>query len=234
MKIGVFSDVYYSETDLNIKKDGLTSAQKLKKVMTAFAKAKVDLCFCMGNLVKQQGVDRAQVLKNFESAMQMIRLYSIPCYYVPAPEDFVQTSPKDLMRLAELYRLEYAIHAGDWLFIVLDGNYTTELLHCEKESAWQPQYRLPPEQIRFLKEKSGMCRKHVILTYHNIDTASPSRFCLQNADEVRQTLLSMKSAHLVIQGASPYESDETVDGIRYLNVPSMRDSAAEVYRIIEL
>ena len=233
MRIGVFSDVYYSEGDQKAVKDGMTPAQKLKKVMAAFSKAKVDACFCMGNLVRQQGVDRAHVLKSFESAMQTIGLYSIPCYYVPAPQDFIQTSPKDLAQLVDLYQLPYAIHADGYSFIVLDGSYTTDLIHCEGTTAQQPQYRLPREQITFMSRRYSN-DKRVILTYLNMDSRSPAQFRLQNADEAREAINAMRSPRIVIQAACPYELDEIENGVRYINVPSMRHSATELYRIIEL
>ncbi|MGM9682271.1 MAG: hypothetical protein ACI3XQ_01605, partial [Eubacteriales bacterium] len=137
-------------------------------------------------------------------------------------------------RLLGLYRTQYTIHTDDTLFIVLDGNYTADMNHFGENSYAQSEFYLPPEQIASLKHQLRMSKKCVVLTYHNIDGTVPSRFALQNAQEVREIIRAHGHTPLVLQGAYPFANDNLIDGTRYITVPPMRDSETDFYKIIEI
>lgn len=230
MKIGVFSGVYWR----NSQKEEAIQSQKLEKVMSIFKKENVDLCFCVGNLVDQERQERTDILKSFENALELIHMYDIPFYLVTAPQDFLRTDIGDLTRLVGLYHSQYTIHADDTLLIVLDGNYTSDMRHCEKNNAAPTEFYLPPEQILSLKKWLKMRKKCVVLSYHNVDGQVPSRFTLKNADEVMKTINESSCSKIVVQAAYPYRTDIVVENTRYITVPSMRESTTELCEIIEI
>ena len=239
MKIGLISDVKYCLPVAPFTaEDAKKRADRLSAALRAFVKEKVDICFCIGNLVEQKHQNRTQVLECFSEVLEVIHATNLPFYYATAPEDFLKTTAEDLRTLLGLYETQYTVHADDMLFLLIDGSYTSQTHHFNQNDTLPAEFLLPDHLVESLRKRLAILNHWMVISYHNLDSEIASSLTLKNADDLRAILRNASQSDrpfslTVAQAAHHHTEDFTLDGIRCIAVPPLHTSDTDFYRIVE-
>ena len=203
--------------------------------MEAFAQAKVDMVFCLGDLTDHApGDSEADVRENFREIMDLLQAYPFPFYLVPGNHDYLMMTGEELAELGNLPLPPYTVTAGGMDFIVLDANYRWDMRRFDRAGVEWTDANLPPEQMDYLRCALKNADKDcVILLHENIDPAVEAHHIVHNADEIRALIASSPRVKLVLQGHYHPGAENVYQGIRYLTLPAMCEGTRNPYRILD-
>ncbi|MBO5287180.1 MAG: metallophosphoesterase [Clostridia bacterium] len=236
MKIGLFTDIHYCETDyLGELRQPRLAFKRTCSIMEHFKAEGVELCFCLGDLTDHaEGNTRSDIYACYKKIMDMIKSYEIPFYLVPGNHDYLMLSESDLVSQG-YHPAPYSFIKGSHLFVVLDSNYRSNMQRFDIAGVEWTDSNLPPEQIEFLKEALDTSDLPVIVLLHeNLDPTVEKHHIVKNASYIREIIHKSNKVKYVIQGHFHSGKFTLIDGIPYITLKAVCEQENDNYMIIEL
>lgn len=235
MKIGLFTDTHYCQTDyLGDTRRPMLSYDKIKTTMSIFQREKVDMVFCLGDLTdKREDDTRKDSLGNLEILANLINSYKIPFYLITGNHDHLLLKQSDFEEKFENVS-PLTFQNGDTTFILLDANYRSSMQSFDEAGEVWYDSNVPPQQIKLLESTLKDCRQAVILVHECLDPTVDSNHIIRNAGEIRQIIRESAKVKMVIQGHFHSGTESIIDNIPYITVPAMCENEDLPYKIIEI
>ncbi len=234
MKIGIFTDVHYCHAKrlCGTRRPSLSS-DKLREAMTAFRKAGVDICLCLGDLTDHAPHDtKENVLSCLDEMLSLIHSFGIPFYLVPGNHDYLVTRFDELFARLSQPTLPFFLDFGTLRLIFLDANYRSDMRRFDEAGVVWTDANLPPEQLAFLTRALDTATGEAIVILHEcLDPLTDTDHIVKNADAVRALLENSGKVRTVWQGHYHPGADHTVNGIRYVTFPAMCEGEGNAFSI---
>lgn len=236
MKIGLFSDPHYCQSDdVGGDRRAKLSYEKTKIAMTKFKEAGVEICFCLGDLTDNAKEDTREISKaNLKEMMCLINSFGIPFYLVPGNHDFLLLKREDL-NAENIDTPPYVIETKEYNFIVLDANYRSDFEHFDTAGVVWYDSNLPPFQCEFLKNALEESQKPcIVLVHENLDPTVEHQCIIKNHEEIKNIIDQSKKVKMVIQGHHHEGSYLKINGIPYLTVKGMCQGEEIPFEILDI
>ena len=236
MKIGLFSDPHYcNRGDVGGDRRASLSYDKIKEAMETFKASNVSLCICMGDLTDcPEGDTKEDAKRNLSTIMGLINSYGIPFYLVVGNHDCIALSPEDF-KFENIDTPPYKIETEEYNFIVLDGNYRSNMERFDVAGVVWDDSNLPPFQVEYLKaELLKSTKPCIVLVHENLDPTVHYQHIIKNAQEVREIIAQSGKVKMVIQGHYHEGNHIEIDGIPYHTVKGMCQGTDNPYEILEI
>jgi len=236
VKIGLFTDCHYCRSKLGGNRDSVGSYEKIKASMEAFKKENVDICFCLGDLTDHAPDDTKESVEGcFMEIMELIRSFDIPFYLVPGNHDYLVMKAEELKEKTGYMIPPYTVSTEKYDFIVLDGNYRSNMVRFDVAGVLWTDSNLPPDQMEYLKRAlSDSQRACIVLIHENLDPCVHESHIVKNAQAIREIIRDSGKVRLVLQGHYHRGGDSVIDGIPYQTLPAMCEHGDGYYRILNI
>ena len=237
MKLGIFTDSHYcnAESMDNTRRPSL-SLDKIKDAMKAFADAKVDACFCMGDLTDHApGNTKEDVVKCFKECVEMIKSYNIPFNFIPGNHDYIIMNHDEVEEMLGQKMPPKVLEFMNFNFIMLDANYRSSGFRFDQveDHCWNDS-NLPQWQVDFFEKALNESEKDCIVFVHeNLDPNIAPSHLVKNHEKIRELIKNSGKVKAVIQGHYHKGAENMVDGIPYITLSAMCEGTENSYKIIE-
>ena len=237
MKIGLFTDCHYNKaTEIGGGRRPAESYDKVKRSMEAFKEAKVDMCFCLGDMTDHvEGDTKEEIVESLKKLTGLIYSYNIPFYLIPGNHDYLMTTGEDMREACKEKLPPCVIKTDKYDFILLDANYRSSMVRFDIAGVVWTDANLPPEQIEFLKnalEKSD--KECIIMVHENLDPTLDKSHIIKNSDEARKIIKESNKVKMVLHGHYHGGAENIIDGIPYITLPAMCERNEGYFRILEI
>ena len=236
MKIGLFSDPHYCQSDdVGGDRRAKLSYEKIKVAMGKFKESGVELCFCLGDLTDNAQGDTREISKaNLKEITELINSFGIPFYLVPGNHDYLMLKREDLKE-ENIDTPPYVIETEEYNFIVLDANYRSDLEHFDTAGVVWYDSNLPPFQCEFLKKALNASEKScIVLVHENLDPTVDRQCIIRNHEEIKSIIDQSGKVKMVIQGHHHDGSYTEINGIPYLTVKGMCQGEKIPFEILDI
>lgn len=233
MKIGLFTDLHYSKEPEKGKFVSLAPA-RVREAMEAFRKEKADVAVCLGDVV-----DKAQTheeeLSCWKELLTIIKEYPFPCYFVPGNHDYEVMIGDEFCQTTGMSKYPFSADVAGRRLLFLDACYRlNEKRYDEAGMVWT-ETMLPDDQVEFLKNNlSESPLPCVLFTHQNLDKNLPKEYLIKHSLCLRRLLKKSGKIRYAFSGHFHAGDDHEICGVRYVTVPSMTDTAANSYMIMEI
>lgn len=237
MKIGIFTDSHYCDAkSMDNTRRPYLSLGKIKEAMKAFADAKVDVCFCMGDLTDHApGNTKKDVEKCFKECVEVIKSFNLPFYFVPGNHDYMIMNHDEVEEILGQTLPPKTVSLGKFDFIMLDANYRSNSLRFDQveEHRWNDS-NLPQWQVDFFEKALNESNKDCIVFVHeNLDPSIPESHLVKNHVQIRDIINKSGKVKAVIQGHYHKGAESIIDGIPYITLSAMCEGEENSFKILE-
>lgn len=236
MKIGLFADAHYCHTEVlcGTRRPSL-SLSKIREAMNVFREANVDICICLGDLTDHAPEDtKKDVSACFNEALEVIRSYEIPFYFVPGNHDYLMMTAEELEK-ARIKIPPYTISADGYRLIILDANYRSDGRRFDVAGVEWTDSNLPQGQVDFLRRELENANEDCIVCIHeNLDPFVEMHHIIKNAEETREIIQKSGKVKLVLQGHYHPGAERMIDDVTYITLSAMCEGMDNSYRILTL
>ncbi|MBQ2957728.1 MAG: metallophosphoesterase [Clostridia bacterium] len=226
MRIGLFTDAHFAE-GLTANKTRMCwkSLDKVKRLLAAFAG--MDFAVQLGDLINACG-DPDKDMENIRKMQHVLAEGGIECFGVLGNHD-VESARKAVF-LPGHARGYYHFDRENVRFIVLDGNFTSEMISYEDaEWDWTDSY-IPNEQLAWLADTLAQTEgKAVILCHQNLDARANDPHVVKNSEEARRILEESGKVIAVIQGHCHSGCFQVINSIPYYTLKALCEGEAIPY-----
>ena len=233
MKIGLFTDLHYSKHDEEHKYTVL-APERMRAALEAFRKEKVDVCVCLGDVV-DKGADHEEELSCWQELLSIVREYSFPFYVLPGNHDYEILVGDEFGKVTGMPKFPFSVDIAGQNLIFLDACYRYSGKRYDEAGMIWTETMLPKDQIEFLKdtlEKSELpC---LVFTHQNWDKNLPKEYHIRHLLLLKHLLKKSGKVKYVFSGHYHAGDDHEIGGIRYVTVPSLTDTEANSYMILEI
>lgn len=247
MKIGLFSDVHYCQSEnLGLGRNPALALERVKEAMQAFKDAGVENCFCLGDLTDHaQGDTKQDALRNFRHCVSIIHGFGIPFNLVIGNHDCLMMTREEIEneyakfdsgKLLASYGRTNDSASGDFEYIALDANYRSDMRHFEVAGVKWDDANLPQDELDMLdKRLSEATLPCIVFIHENLDPSVDNSHIVKNADKARKIISRHKEkVRAVIQGHYHRGSYIEIDGIPYITLSAMCEGDKNPYMILEV
>ncbi len=235
MKIGVFSDSHYCHAErLCDRRLCSRSLKKIEQALDEFEKEKVDVCVSLGDLIDHyQDRDGSRALLG--EVANLIKGRPFPFLHASGNHDYACLPPDEIAEILGIGIPPYTVETCGYRFIVLDGNYTSEMrCYADTPFNWTDS-NLPPEQLQYLeKELESSELPCIVMVHEPLDPGTDDSHCINNAEQARNIIAKSGKVSLVLQGHFHCGADHVIDGIRYFTMDAMCEGEENHYTVIEV
>ncbi|MBR6740795.1 MAG: metallophosphoesterase [Clostridia bacterium] len=235
MKIGVFSDSHYCSAErLGANRRCSLSLDKTKQALEDFKKQGVDVCVCLGDVIDHyhEGKSSKELLGEVSQA---VKNSGLPFLYAPGNHDYCCMSPEDIAGILGVSVPPYSAEICGCRFIVLDGNFDSNMVRFGSVPFDWKDSNLPKDQLDYLQKALEDSRLPCIVMVHEpLDPFTDEAHCINNAADARKIISESGKVALVIQGHYHCGADHIVDGIRYFTSDAMCNGEENHYTVIEV
>ena len=230
MKIGIFTDPHYKQTDAEVRKHK-QSLEKIKSVLEIFKKENCSLVICLGDIIDTESKHKSEVenLKAVKgvldaSGIETIALMGNHDGFCFTPEEFYET-------LGEEYKPR-TLYIGDKALVFVDANFFDNgKRYAPGDTDWENTFVPNIEQIREEIEKS--LGDVYVFIHQNVDPDILKSHRIANDVEFREMINEGGKVRAVIQGHFHDGKTSCHDGIDYIAVSAMCEHELPYY-ILEI
>lgn len=232
LRFGIVTDLHYADRPSNNSRYYKESLPKLSECIELMNEQKVDFLIELGDF-KDQNIhpDEKETLRFLETIESKFRQFKGPVYHVLGNHDMDSIS-KDQF-LSRIHnsgfskaRGYYSFNAGHLHFIVLDANYTREGIGYDRGNFDWRDCHIPEEQLKWLeKDLRRHPRPTVVFIHQQLDgpafEGDHTRYCPDNADQVRAILERSGKVLVVFQGHYHDGGYHVINGIPYYTLKAL-------------
>lgn len=228
MKILLITDIHYGRDakypklggENYINSFGSHFESYVSKIKSAISDH--DLIVNLGDSINE--IDNEQDIINYKKVMEFLG-QSKPVVYVIGNHDLNCLSREQIAKIIDEPKLYYSFDLQDYHHIILDGTRDSrDTLH-----------RIDSEQLNWLKNDLAKTNLPTIIYCHypidNQDVSDnyyfssrPERAFISNKQQVREVLESSNKVIGVFNGHLHFSHEETINGIRYITIPSFSEN----------
>lgn len=229
IRFGIVSDVHYAVKPPSINRYYEQSLNKLAECVEVMNKEKVDFLIELGDF-KDQGnpPDEKQTLAFLDTIEKALSRFNGPRYHVLGNHDEDSISKSQFLSRIKNGNLPearnyYSFEHNNFLFAVLDANYTSAGVSYEKGNFDWKDCHVPAEQLDWLKNTLNENSLPTIVFIHQrLDSLhSLKDFCPDNADDVRKILEESGKVLAVFQGHDHRGGFNSINNIPYYTIKGM-------------
>ena len=190
MKIGVFSDSHYCSAELlcGSRRCSL-SLKKIGEALDFFDRESVDICVCLGDIIDHhQDEDGSRALLSEVADELKERKY--PFLYVPGNHDYVCLEPEEITGMLGVTVPPYTVDACGFRFIVLDGNYDSNMVRYGSFPFDWKDSNLPQSQLEYLENELASSERKGEKTY--VISLHASGYAYKRCKEQKKREISLR------------------------------------------
>lgn len=234
MKIGLFTDLHYKKNPEENRKFTALAPVRLKEAMEAFRKEKVDVAVCLGDIVDKAD-SHEEELSCWKELLSVIKEYSFPCYFIPGNHDYEVMIGDEFCKTTGMPAYPFSADVNGRRLLFLDASYRLSGKRYDEAGMVWTETMLPPDQIEFLKESlSESDIPCILFTHQNLDKNLPKEYRIKKCVQLRHLLKKSGKIKFAFSGHFHDGDDHEIGGVRYVTVPSMTDTSANNYMIMEV
>lgn len=234
MKIGLFTDLHYNKAPEEGRKFTALAPARVKEAMEAFRKEKVDVAVCLGDIVDKAKTHEEE-LSCWNELLSIIKEYDFPCYFLPGNHDYEVMIGDEFCKTTGMPKYPFFVDVAARRLVFLDACYLYNGKRYDEGGMIWTETMLPENQEVFLEktlEESPLpC---VIFTHQNFDKSLPKEYHIKHCRKLRRIMKKSGKVKFSFSGHFHAGDDHEIGGVRYVTVPSMTDTEANNYMIMEV
>ena len=234
MKIGLFTDTHFTLCPPADRPYLSDAPDRVAEAMEHFSKERVDVIVCLGDFV-DLGKNHAEELNNWRIMLSIIRRYDIPFFILPGNHDYEVLKGDEFCAVSGMPGFPFAVNVGDKRLIFLDACYKKSGLRYDAGGMLWNDCSLPTEQIDFLKNTlSNADRNCIVFLHQDLDESIDHDYLIAEHKTIKNLIASSKKVKFVFSGHYHAGAECVSDGVRYITLPSMTESAKNEYRVFDI
>ena len=234
MKIGLFSDLHYNRNPEENRKFTALAPIRLKEAMEAFRKEKIDVAVCLGDIVDKAETHEEE-LSCWQELLSIVKEYSFPCYFLPGNHDYEVMIGDEFCKTTGMPGYPFSADVNGRRLLFLDACYRYSGKRYDEAGMIWTETALPPDQIVFLERTLSESEIPCILfTHQNLDKNLPKDYRIQKSMRLRRLLKESGKVKYAFSGHFHGGDYHEIGGVRYVTVPSMTETSANNYMIMEV
>jgi predicted phosphodiesterase len=242
VKFGIVTDSHYADSNPIGNRYFRESVQKMAECVELMNQMKVDFLIELGDL-KDQGLppNRENTLIYLQTIENVFKKFKGPTYHVIGNHDLDSISKEDFLRTVSNTKISsdlkfYSFNFNRLHFIVLDANFKSDGADYRNGNFEWQDTNIPSAEIEWLKMDLKATNDPVIVFIHQkLDCEGD--LCVNNAEEVRETLDESSKVLAVFQGHNHNGHYSQIKGIHYYTLKAMVDGSGShnnAYAIVEV
>ncbi len=234
MKIGLFSDLHYNRNPEENRKFTALAPIRLKEAMEAFRKEKIDVAVCLGDIVDKAETHEEE-LSCWQELLSIVKEYSFPCYFLPGNHDYEVMIGDEFCKTTGMPGYPFSADVNGRRLLFLDACYRYSGKRYDEAGMIWTETALPPDQIVFLERTLSESEMPCILfTHQNLDKNLPKDYRIKKNMQLRRLLKESGKVKYAFSGHFHGGDYHEIGGVRYVTVPSMTETSANNYMIMEV
>lgn len=234
MKIGLFTDLHYKRNPEESKKFTAFAPVRVQEALEAFRKEKIDVAVCLGDIVDKAETHEEE-LSCWQEILTIVKKYPFPCYFIPGNHDYEVMIGNEFCQTTGMPAYPFSVDVCGRRLLFLDACYRYGGKRYDEAGMVWTETTLPPDQFDFLKKKLAESDVPcIIFTHQNLDKFLPEEYHIKKCAQIRRLIKKSGKVKYVFSGHFHDGDDHEIGGVRYVTVPSMTDTSANSYMIMEV